>query len=81
MEINIYTQVIADAWGMLNFNKVENTLFRVHRHQLVKSETFSDMFNTPAKELEEGASPEHPIVLKGVKASDFEALLTVLYAE
>lgn len=41
------------------------------------------MFNMPKEESdepEEGSSPEHPIVMEGVKASDFEALLTVLYA-
>lgn len=63
--------------------QVENTLFRVHKYQLVKSETFSNMFGMPsgpAKEPEEGASREHPIVLEGVKASDFAALIKVLYA-
>ncbi|KAH7338058.1 hypothetical protein B0J17DRAFT_572054 [Rhizoctonia solani] len=31
-------------------------------------------------EPEEGSSPEHPIVIEGVAASDFTALLRVLYA-
>lgn len=65
------------------FGKIEDTLFNVHKYQLVKSETFSDMFNLPKEESdepEEGSSPEHPIVMRGVSASDFEALLTVLYA-
>ncbi|EUC54193.1 BTB/POZ domain protein [Rhizoctonia solani AG-3 Rhs1AP] len=63
--------------------EIEDTLFNVHKYQLVKSEVFSDMFKMPKAEgsgPEEGASPEHPIVLKGVAASDFAALLTVLYA-
>lgn len=63
--------------------QIEDTLFNVHKYQLVKSETFSDMFNMPKEENdepEEGSSPEHPIVMDGVSASDFEALLTVLYA-
>ncbi|CAE6451058.1 unnamed protein product [Rhizoctonia solani] len=63
--------------------KVEDTLFNVHKYQLLKSETFSDMFKVPkAKdgEPEEGSSLEHPIIMEGVKATDFEALLEVLYA-
>ncbi|CAE6450665.1 unnamed protein product [Rhizoctonia solani] len=63
--------------------QVENTLFRVHKHQLLKSETFSDMFKVASvknNEPEEGSSPDHPIIMDGVAASDFEALLTVLYA-
>ncbi|KAG8723073.1 hypothetical protein FRC11_002565, partial [Ceratobasidium sp. 423] len=63
--------------------QVENTIFNVHKYQLLKSETFSDMFKVPkAKdgEPEEGSSLEHPIKMEGVKASDFEALLEVLYA-
>ncbi|KEP50078.1 BTB/POZ domain protein [Rhizoctonia solani 123E] len=64
-------------------SKVENTLFNVHKYQLAKSEIFSDMFKLPKAEEdgpEEGSSPEHPIVMKGVAASDFAALLTFLYA-
>jgi hypothetical protein len=41
------------------------------------------MFQLPKKYSggsEEGASPEHPIILEGIAASDFEALLKVLYA-
>ncbi|QRW14298.1 The BTB (BR-C, ttk and bab)/POZ (Pox virus and Zinc finger) domain [Ceratobasidium sp. AG-Ba] len=60
--------------------KVENTYFNVHKYQLMKSETFADMFTTANKDPEEGLSDEKPIVLEGVKASDFECLLTVLYA-
>ncbi|KAG8708581.1 hypothetical protein FRC11_006354, partial [Ceratobasidium sp. 423] len=62
--------------------KIENTLFNVHKYQLAKSEVFSDMFGMPkpqGHEAEEGSSPEHPIVIKGVAASDFAALLTVLH--
>ncbi|KAH7338076.1 hypothetical protein B0J17DRAFT_660678 [Rhizoctonia solani] len=62
--------------------QVEDTLFRVHKRLLLKSETFSDMFKVPKgtdDEKEEGTS-DHPIVLKGVAASDFEALLATLYA-
>ncbi|KAH7338079.1 hypothetical protein B0J17DRAFT_410303 [Rhizoctonia solani] len=63
--------------------QVEDTLFNVHKYQLLKSETFSDMFKVPkakGDEPEEGSSPEHPIVMEGVKADDFVALLKVLYA-
>ena len=63
--------------------QIEDTLFNVHKYQLIKSVTFSDMFSVPKAETdepEEGSSPEHPIVMEGVSASDFEALLTVLYA-
>ncbi|CAE6489207.1 unnamed protein product [Rhizoctonia solani] len=63
--------------------EIENTLFKVHKYQLVKSEVFSDMFKMPKtkdNEPEEGSSPEHPIVISGVAASDFTALLKVLYA-
>ncbi|CAE6499026.1 unnamed protein product [Rhizoctonia solani] len=63
--------------------QVEDTLFNVHKYQLVKSEVFSDMFNMPKSESdmpEEGSLPKHPIKLEGVSASDFVALLRVLYA-
>ncbi|KAG9085624.1 hypothetical protein FRC06_003530 [Ceratobasidium sp. 370] len=60
--------------------KIEDTLFNVHKYQLMKSETFSDMFKTAKEDTEEGSSAEKPIVLEGVAASDFECLLTVLYA-
>ncbi|CAE7127733.1 unnamed protein product [Rhizoctonia solani] len=63
--------------------KVENTLFNVHKYQLMKSEVFSDMFKMPkaeGDEPKEGSSPEYPIVMKGIPASDFASLLKVLYA-
>ncbi|CAE6450658.1 unnamed protein product [Rhizoctonia solani] len=63
--------------------QIENTLFNVHKYQLIKSEVFSDMFKMPKAEgdgPEEGSSPEHPIVMTGIAASDFAALLKVLYA-
>ncbi|CAE6469473.1 unnamed protein product [Rhizoctonia solani] len=63
--------------------QIENTLFNVHKYQLVKSEVFSDMFKVPkpdTDEPEEGSSPEHPIIIEGVAAYDFTALLRVLYA-
>ncbi|CAE6424814.1 unnamed protein product [Rhizoctonia solani] len=63
--------------------QIEDTLFNVHKYQLAKSVVFSDMFKMPkpkGHESEEGSSPERPIVIGGVAASDFAALLTVLYA-
>jgi len=63
--------------------QIEDTLFNVHKYQLMKSETFSDMFKVAKPsddEPEEGSSPENPIVMLGVAAADFECLLTVLYA-
>ncbi|CUA72030.1 hypothetical protein RSOLAG22IIIB_04891 [Rhizoctonia solani] len=61
--------------------KVENVLFKVHKYHLLQSETFSDMFRVPQTgNSVEGATPENPIILNGVVAADFEALLTVLYA-
>ncbi|KAL5633921.1 hypothetical protein ACGC1H_005945 [Rhizoctonia solani] len=63
--------------------QIENTMFNVHKYQLAKSEVFSDMFQMPkpeGDEPEEGSSPKHPIVIEGVSASDFAALLRVLYA-
>lgn len=65
--------------------EIENVLFNVHKYQLVKSETFADMFaiaeqaNTDGKPVE-GSSVHNPIKMEGVSAKDFECLLTVLYA-
>ncbi|KAG8771315.1 hypothetical protein FRC12_003690 [Ceratobasidium sp. 428] len=67
--------------------QVESTIFNVHKWQLLKSETFRDMFSlantTPdggAKSMssDEG-SESNPIKLSGVLAEDFEKLLTMLY--
>lgn len=63
--------------------QIGKTLFNVHKYQLAKSEVFSDMFKLPkpgGNTPEEGSSPEYPIKLEGVAASDFVALLRVLYA-
>ncbi|QRV93146.1 The BTB (BR-C, ttk and bab)/POZ (Pox virus and Zinc finger) domain [Ceratobasidium sp. AG-Ba] len=63
--------------------QVEDTLFNVHKYQLMKSEAFSDMFKTVKSSTEgseEGSSTENPIVLLEVSAVDFECLLTMLYA-
>ncbi|CAE6470323.1 hypothetical protein ACGC1H_005946 [Rhizoctonia solani] len=63
--------------------QVEKTLFNVHKYLLVKSEVFSEMFSGFKIEDDEpqpGSSPEHPIVIHGAAASDFAALLKILYA-
>ncbi|CAE6528694.1 unnamed protein product [Rhizoctonia solani] len=63
--------------------QVESTLFKVHKRLLMKSETFLDMHKAPETtddKPEEGSSPDHPIILDSVSASDFEAFLTALYA-
>ncbi|KAH7338059.1 hypothetical protein B0J17DRAFT_660610 [Rhizoctonia solani] len=62
--------------------QIGKTLFNVHKYQLAKSEVFSDRFKRPKQGdgPEEGLSPEQPIKLKGVSASEFAALLRVLYA-
>jgi len=64
--------------------QIEDTLFNVHKYQLMKSKTFKDMFSVAEASggdlEEEGSSPENPIQMLEVSASDFEALLKVLYA-
>ncbi|CAE6460003.1 unnamed protein product [Rhizoctonia solani] len=66
--------------------QVENIQFNVHKYQLLKSETFADMFKIAedsggdSEDLTEGSSPDKPIKMEGVSAQDFESLLTVLYA-
>ncbi|KAG8744330.1 hypothetical protein FRC10_010310 [Ceratobasidium sp. 414] len=64
--------------------QIEGTIFNVHKHQLVKSTVFSDMFaiaeeSSDPQKVREG-SLDHPIVMDNVSASDFECLMTVLYA-
>ncbi|CAE6399170.1 hypothetical protein ACGC1H_005950 [Rhizoctonia solani] len=66
--------------------QIENVQFNVHKYQLLKSDTFRDMFTIAeqsggdSEELREGSSTENPIKMEGVSAQDFESLLTVLYA-
>ncbi|EKM51574.1 uncharacterized protein PHACADRAFT_261791 [Phanerochaete carnosa HHB-10118-sp] len=66
--------------------RIEATLFRIHRFILSRdSSAFEDMFCMPAGDDDrdlprEGYSDDHPIVLEGETASDFEALLVILYA-
>ncbi|RXW12282.1 hypothetical protein EST38_g13572 [Candolleomyces aberdarensis] len=61
--------------------KVESTLFRVHKHYLIKeSEVFHSMFSCPPDAAgPEGQTADRPIVLPEVKIVEFEALLDVFY--
>ncbi|KAG8702479.1 hypothetical protein FRC11_011452, partial [Ceratobasidium sp. 423] len=66
---------------------LENTLFNVHKSQLLKSRAFSKWFQLQESSFQlkdpertEGLSPDNPIVLQGIEMSDFEAFLKVLYA-
>ncbi|KAG8765759.1 hypothetical protein FRC12_007302 [Ceratobasidium sp. 428] len=68
--------------------QIEDTLFNVHKSQLLKSETFRDMFslgvatpnNDSIKHAVSGEGSEsNPIKLSGIRADDFEKLITVLY--
>lgn len=59
---------------------VEDTLFKVPRYQFDNSPIFKSAFALPTGDLAaEGVSDEHPIELQGIKKSDFEGLLKVLY--
>ncbi|TFK32272.1 hypothetical protein BDQ12DRAFT_692754 [Crucibulum laeve] len=61
---------------------VENTLFKVHRHYLVReSDFFRSLFSCPVPpgEKKEGSSDQCPIPLHGVRASEFETLLDYFY--
>ncbi|KAG8722068.1 hypothetical protein FRC08_007489 [Ceratobasidium sp. 394] len=60
--------------------QVEDMHFKVHRSQLLKSETFRDMFSIGDVIPVSGeGSDNNPIKLSGVRADDFEKLLTMLY--
>ncbi|KAG8737469.1 hypothetical protein FRC10_008153 [Ceratobasidium sp. 414] len=78
--------------------RVEGTLFNVHKSQLLKSETFRDMFSlggatpteagpdvvpsgdhNPKPTVSGEGSESNPIMLSGIRANDFEKLLTMLY--
>lgn len=68
---------------MTTFVQVENTIFRVLQHGFTDaSPLFEGMFLRPIDDgdhKERGRTKDNPIVLEGYKASDFEALLRVLY--
>ncbi|KAJ7614801.1 hypothetical protein FB45DRAFT_802028 [Roridomyces roridus] len=62
---------------------VENQLFKVHRHFLVReSEIFNQMFLCPPPSHgQDGSSDEQPITLDGVTAVEFERLHDYFYEE
>lgn len=65
--------------------QTENVRFNVHKYQLMKSDIFNSLFVATEKagtegNPVEGSSIDNPIKLEGISASDFERLLTVLYA-
>ncbi|KAG9095502.1 hypothetical protein FRC06_009732 [Ceratobasidium sp. 370] len=65
--------------------QIEGTVFNIHKHQLLKSTVFSDMFaiaeeSSDPQKVQEGLSLDHPIVMNNISVSDFECLMTVLYA-
>jgi hypothetical protein len=63
-------------------SQVEEIIFPVSPHRLIEnSDVFADMFHLPTAEDQrvEGTHKEHPIVLESYDASDFDALLRVLY--
>ncbi|KAG9096901.1 hypothetical protein FRC06_008205 [Ceratobasidium sp. 370] len=60
--------------------QVEDTHFKVHKSQLLKSETFRDMFSLgDATPVSGEGSENNPIKLSGIQPDDFEKLLTMLY--
>ncbi|KAL1658658.1 hypothetical protein GGF50DRAFT_66835, partial [Schizophyllum commune] len=59
---------------------VEDVLFSVHTYFLTEhSPVFRDMFLIGQGGEGEGSSPNNPIVLEGVRAWDFDALLRIFY--
>lgn len=60
-------------------NKVEDELFKVHRHLFVNlSPVFRDMYTIPVAK-EDGISDDRPLVLEGIEKKDFTQLLRCLY--
>jgi hypothetical protein len=63
-------------------SQVEEITFPVSSHRLIEnSEVFAGMFQLPTSENQrvEGRDKEHPIMLEGYQACDFNALLRILY--
>jgi hypothetical protein len=66
----------------LILSQVEEITFPVSPHRLIEnSEFFARMFHLPTSENQraEGRDKEHPIMLEGYQASEFHALLRILY--
>ena len=68
-----------------NWDKVENTLYRVLKRGLYKysRSVIRDMFELPQGDQSqvEGGSDDRPITLVGCTNFEFESLLEVLYPE
>ncbi|KAF8883163.1 hypothetical protein CPB84DRAFT_1790220 [Gymnopilus junonius] len=65
-------------WDLVFF-KVEETIFARPRGEFERSsEVFADMFRLPSGSPE-GRDKEHPIILEGYKAEEFNCLLKVMY--
>lgn len=74
------------ALRMLNgfSSQVEDTLYRFHSFHLRRATTYFDTIiesgDADAQAgIKEGASDDHPLVVEGVKALDFEYLLWFFY--
>ncbi|KAL1712932.1 hypothetical protein EV715DRAFT_296577 [Schizophyllum commune] len=66
--------------GSVKVFLVEDVLFSVHTYFLTEhSPVFRDMFMIGQGGEGEGLSPHNPIVLEGVRAWDFDALLRIFY--
>ncbi|CAE7101926.1 unnamed protein product [Rhizoctonia solani] len=81
-EICQHTQFYLD--GTLIYIQIEGILFSVHKSKLLASDAFTNWFKTQKyssleEERTEGFTPNNPIVMEGIAACDFEALLKVLY--
>ncbi|KZT73327.1 hypothetical protein DAEQUDRAFT_464321 [Daedalea quercina L-15889] len=63
--------------------RVEDTLYRFHRHFLTRhSKAFETTFSLkPENEKPEGLTDEHPVLLEGITCKDFERLLCLFYPE
>ncbi len=65
----------------LLFTQVEDQLFKVTRRMFEESsEVFSTMFSLPqgGSSPVDGSDDEHPLVLQGIKSTDFENLLKAI---
>ncbi|TRM67209.1 hypothetical protein BD626DRAFT_485140 [Schizophyllum amplum] len=66
--------------GSVKVFQVEDVIFSVHTHFLTEhSPIFRDMLLVGQGADGEGSSPNNPIVLEGVRAWDFDALLRIFY--